>query len=196
MGLTIDTVLLLDQGLQLVVNLGTDLHRLLKVLCSDGEDHEFLEGESVTCVGTTVDDVHGGCWEDVWWLDTGGLGEVDVKRDALAIRTRPKPKPTRYQPKMKTHETLISILDEFHAHLLSGGSLGHGHGNTEDGVGSELTLVGGSIELDEEFVDGLLVGDWQAGLDEFGTEDLVDVLDGLGDTCKPPSECETDVTER
>ena len=41
--------------------------------------------------------------------------------------------------------------------LLSSSSLGDGHGDTEEGVGTELGLVGGSVELVEESVNGRLV---------------------------------------
>lgn len=79
----IDSVLLLDDVLEGVVGLGTHLHGLVEVLGSGGEEHELLEGEGVTGVRSTVDDVHGGDGEDVRRLDTGELGEVDVERDTL-----------------------------------------------------------------------------------------------------------------
>lgn len=66
--------------------------------------------------------------------------------------------------------------------LVSGTGLGDSHGDTEDGVGTELALVGGAVKLDHEVVDLLLRGDGQLGLDEGGADDVVDVLDGLGDT--------------
>lgn len=69
--------------------------------------------------------------------------------------------------------------------LLAGAGLGDGHRNTEDGVSAELALVGGAVELDEEVVNFLLRGDGDAGLDELRADDLVDVLDSLGDTCDP-----------
>ena len=68
------------------------------------------------------------------------------------------------------------------AHLLSSTSLGNSHGDTEDGVGTELALVGCSIGLDEEVIDSLLVGDAEARVDEGGSEDLDNVLYGLADT--------------
>lgn len=51
------TVLLLDDTLQSVVDLGTHLHGLGEAGSAGGQDHEFLEGETVTGVGTTVDNV-------------------------------------------------------------------------------------------------------------------------------------------
>ena len=66
--------------------------------------------------------------------------------------------------------------------LLSGGSLGNGQRNTEDGVGTELALVGGTIELVQELVDLGLLLNIEVLLDEGGANDLVDVLDGIEDT--------------
>ena len=66
--------------------------------------------------------------------------------------------------------------------LLSGTSLGNSQGDTEDSVGTELALVGGSIELVQELVDLGLVLNIDVLLDEGGANDVVDVLDGLEDT--------------
>ncbi len=60
-----------------------------------------------------------------------------------------------------------------------GGGLGDGHGDAEDGVGAEFSLVGGSIELDHELVDGFLVAGVEA--DEFRGDFGVDVVDGFED---------------
>ena len=68
--------------------------------------------------------------------------------------------------------------------LLGGGSLRDGDGNTEDGVSTELALVGGTVELDQEVVDLLLLGDLETGLDELGRDRVVDVGDGLEDACR------------
>lgn len=67
-------------------------------------------------------------------------------------------------------------------HLLSGGGPRDGHGDTEDGIGSELALVGGSVKLDEEVIDGLLVLDIEVGLDKSRGDDVVHVGDSLGHT--------------
>lgn len=66
--------------------------------------------------------------------------------------------------------------------LLSGSSLGNGQGDTEDGVGTELALVGSAVELVQEVIDLSLVLDINVLLDESGANDLVDVLNGLEDT--------------
>jgi len=72
--------------------------------------------------------------------------------------------------------------------LLGGGSLGHSHGDTKDGVGTNLGLVGGAIELVEESVNGGLVLDVEVLLDESGSNDLVDVGNSLGHTWRSSSD--------
>ena len=71
-------------------------------------------------------------------------------------------------------------------YLLGGTGLGNGQGDTEDGVGAKLGLVGGTIEVDEELVNLGLVLDVDVGLDQLRADDGVDVLDGLGDTLAGP----------
>jgi hypothetical protein len=66
--------------------------------------------------------------------------------------------------------------------LLTSSGLGNGEGNTKDGVGTELTLVGGTIKLDEEVINGLLFSDIDLGVDQSGSNDSVDVVNGLEDT--------------
>jgi len=65
------------------------------------------------------------------------------------------------------------------AHLLGGAGLGDGERHAEDGVGAELGLVLGAVELQEEVVDRLLVGHVQVLGDQRRRDDLVDVLHGL-----------------
>jgi hypothetical protein len=113
-----------------------------------GNNHELLEGQTATGVGTTVEDVLEGDGEDVGLLGAGKVGDVSVEGNTL----------------------------------LSGGSLGDGQGNTEDGVGTEVTLVGGSIELVQELVNLGLFLNIDVLLDDGGANGLVDVLDGLEDT--------------
>lgn len=72
--------------------------------------------------------------------------------------------------------------------LLGSGSLGHGHGHTENGIGTQLSLVLGAIELVEETVDGGLVLDVQVGLDQLWGDLVVDVGHRLGDTYDTVSE--------
>lgn len=66
--------------------------------------------------------------------------------------------------------------------LLSGSSLRDGDGYAEDGVSTELALVGGAVELDQEVIDLLLLGDLEASLENGGGDDVVNVGDGLEDT--------------
>ena len=66
--------------------------------------------------------------------------------------------------------------------LLGSSGLRDSDGDTEDGVGTELALVGGTVELDQEVIDLLLLGDLEASLEESGGDDVVDVGNGLEDT--------------
>jgi len=59
--------------------------------------------------------------------------------------------------------------------LLSSGGLGDGHGDTENGVGTKLALVWGSIEFEKELVDSGLVLDIDVGLQESWSNGLVDL---------------------
>jgi hypothetical protein len=70
--------------------------------------------------------------------------------------------------------------------LLSGGGLRNGQGNTKNGVGSQLALVGGTIELVQESVDSGLVLDVDVRRDQSGSNDVVDVANGLEDTLSTP----------
>lgn len=82
-----------------------------------------------------------------------------------------------------------SKIRKFGAYLLGSGGLGNSHRDTEDGVGSELALVGGTIEVDEELIDLLLLGDIEFGLDELGGDNVVDVGDSLGYTYRDDGTC-------
>ena len=66
-----------------MVSLGTDFHGFSEGGSSNGEQHELLEGEFVSGMGTTVDDVECGGREDVGWLDASELGQVLVEGDTL-----------------------------------------------------------------------------------------------------------------
>lgn len=66
--------------------------------------------------------------------------------------------------------------------LLGSTSLGNSQTDAEDGIGTQLGLVGGAIQLDEELVDLALVLDVNVLLDDGRSNDLVDVLNGLQDT--------------
>jgi len=70
--------------------------------------------------------------------------------------------------------------------LLSSTSLGNCQADTKDGVGTKLSLVGSSIEVDEELVKLGLVLDINVLLDDGRSNDLVHVLDRLEDTLATP----------
>ena len=67
-------------------------------------------------------------------------------------------------------------------HFLAGTSLSDGNRNTQDGVGTEISLVWCTIKLDEEVVNILLLGNLEAGLDKLGGDDVVDVGNSFGYT--------------
>ena len=147
-GRTVNSVLLVDDLLEVVVSLGTHLHGLGERLGAGGQDHELLESQGVSGVGSSVDHVEARDGQGVRSLDTGELSQVLVQGDTL----------------------------------LGGTGLGDGHRDTEDGIGTQLALVGGSVELDEEVIDLLLLGDFETALDQGLGDDVVDVRDSLGDT--------------
>lgn len=63
--------------------------------------------------------------------------------------------------------------------LLSSTGLGNGQTDTEDGVGTKFRLVLGSVEFDQEVIDLGLVLDVDIFLDDGGTNDFIDILDGV-----------------
>jgi hypothetical protein len=113
------------------------------------DDHELLESEATTGVGTAVQDVLEGNGKDVGLLGTGEVGDVSVERDTL----------------------------------LSSTSLGNSQADTEDGISTEVGLVGSSVKLVKELVDLGLVLHIDVLLDESRANGLVDILDSLEDTC-------------
>ena len=70
--------------------------------------------------------------------------------------------------------------------LLGGCCLCDGHGHTKDGVGAQLLLVLGAIELVQEGVNSGLVLDVDLLLDQSWGNGVVDVGDSLGDTLTTP----------
>ncbi len=59
------------------------------------------------------------------------------------------------------------------------GGVGRGKGDAEDGVGTDVGLVGRAVDLEHQLVDRGLLGGVES--DEFGSEFLIDGLDGLED---------------
>ena len=64
--------------------------------------------------------------------------------------------------------------------------LGRGKTDAENGIGAELLLVGAAVRVVQQLVDGGLVLDVEAGLDEGRAQDVVDVGDGLGHAFAAP----------
>lgn len=67
-------------------------------------------------------------------------------------------------------------------YLLCCTSFGSSNTDTQDSIGTELSLVGGTVELEQEVVHCLLIGDVDTSLDQLWSNDLIDVVDRLGDT--------------
>lgn len=86
-GHTINTVFGADDLLKGVVDLRSDLKRFREAGCAGREEHEFLESELVAGMGSTVDDVEAGKWEDEGRLDASEVGKVLVERDTLLSGT-------------------------------------------------------------------------------------------------------------
>ena len=81
--LTINAVLCADNLLERVIGLGADFHRFSKTGRASGEKHEFLEGQLVSGVRATVDNIKRGGGEHVRGLDARELRKVLIQRDAL-----------------------------------------------------------------------------------------------------------------
>jgi hypothetical protein len=78
-----------------------------------------------------------------------------------------------------------NVSVERHTFLSSAG-LGNGKTDTQDSVGTQLGLISGTIELVEELVNGALILYVKALLDNSRRNDIVDIVDGLGDTLATP----------
>jgi hypothetical protein len=76
----------------------------------------------------------------------------------------------------------IGKVDKERNVLFTGTSLGNGDGDTKDGIGTKLALVGGTIKLQHKVVNGLLVNNVEARVDKSGTNDLDNILNSLEDT--------------
>jgi hypothetical protein len=70
--------------------------------------------------------------------------------------------------------------------LLSSTSFGNSQTDTENGVGTEFSLVGGAVQAVKEFVDLRLILHIEIGFDNLGRDDRVHVLDGLENALAAP----------
>lgn len=82
--------------------------------------------------------------------------------------------------------TLPYLLDLGFTCLLSSSGLGNGQRDAKNGVGAQLGLVGGAIQLDEEVINSLLVLNINVLLDDLWADDGVDVGNSLQDTLSSP----------
>lgn len=78
------------------------------------------------------------------------------------------------------------VVSHDSAYLLGGTGLSNSQGDTQDGVGTKLALVGSAIKAVQELVNLGLVLDIKVLLDQSGANDGVDVLNSLGDTLATP----------
>jgi hypothetical protein len=145
---SIKTVLGLNDRLEVVIDFGTHLHGFLEGLGTSGENHEFLHGQLVTGVRTTVNNVESRDGENERLLGTRKVSKVNVKRDTL----------------------------------ITSSSLTNSERNTQNGVSTEVALVGSTIELDKEIINGLLFSNGNLGINQSGADDVVDVSNGLKNT--------------
>jgi len=73
---SVDSVFVTDNFFQGVVSLSTNPHGLSEGGSSNWKQHELLEGEFVSGMGATVDDVECGGRKDVGWFDASELSQV------------------------------------------------------------------------------------------------------------------------
>lgn len=121
-------------------------------------------------MGTTVEDVHEGNGENVRLLGSGEVRNMGVEWNFLS----------RLSVIIR-----LSCLGP-RTYLLSSTGLGNSQTDAENGVGTEVGLVGGSVKVNQELVDLGLVLDINVLLDESRADLGVDVLDGLEDTLATP----------
>lgn len=117
-----------------------------------------------------VEDVHERNRENVGLLGSSEVGNVSVQGNVL----------------LRVSSCSSIVISHNVAYLLSGTSLGNSQGDTKDGVGTKLALVGSTVKAVQELVDLGLVLDIKVLLDQSGANDGVDVLNSLGDTLATP----------
>jgi hypothetical protein len=127
-------------------------------------NHELLESKTTTSMGTTVKDVHEWDREDVGLLCACEVGDVGIKRDSLVTVSR------------------FSISSLNITYLLGSASLCDSHADTEDSISTKFSLVCSSIEIFQELVNLRLVLNIDVLLNERGSNNVVNVANGLGYT--------------
>ena len=138
----VDEALVLQHGLEGVVDLDAPAQALGEGLGAERGDHEFLDVDVGVGVRAAVEDVH--------------------QRNGQYVGVR-----------------AAQVLVQRQVGGGCGG-VGNGQGDAEDGVGAELGLVGGAVQVDHGLVDAALVGGVEA---DQGRCDLVDDgVNGLLDT--------------
>mmetsp|Transcript_23536 Transcript_23536/g.70318 ORF Transcript_23536/g.70318 Transcript_23536/m.70318 type:complete len:206 (+) Transcript_23536:453-1070(+) len=144
------SVLLLDDALQIVVDLGADDHRLLEGRGTHGQYHELLASQAVPGMAAAVDDVEGGHRHDVLLRGpTREVGDVLVERHVHRGGAR---------------------ATDCHGHSKDGVG-------PQVRLGPAPVILGAVEGLHHQLVDLLLLGDVQA--DELRRDDCVHVLHGL-----------------
>lgn len=147
------TVLLLGQGLQGVVDLRAVSHGLGEGRSASWGNHEFLESQGATGVGATVQDVlERNRQDELVLLGAGDVSEVLEQGDTL----------------------------------FGGGGLSGSQGDTQDGVSTQLGLVWGTVQGVQELIHLGLVLKVKVSLNESRSNDLVNIVNGLGDTLAQP----------
>lgn len=118
----------------------------------------LLESKATTSVATTVQDVHEWDWED-WYTSAPFPLSLHCSSPTVWL----------------LGSSEVGDVDVKRNALLSSSGLGDGHGNTKNGIGTELALVWCTVKLEEELVDSGLVLDIDVGLQESWSNDLVDL---------------------
>lgn len=108
----IETVLFLDDSLQVVVHFTAHFHGLSEGSGAGGQNHKLLHGQFIASMRATVDDIESGHGQD-YVLVAGQVSQMTEQRDVLLGST----------------------------------SLGDGQRDTKNGVGAEVALGVGAVEL-------------------------------------------------
>ncbi len=119
-------------------------------------------------MGPTIENVLERNWQDVWLLRPRKVGHMHIEWYFLSDLR------------------LVRLWQLKTTHLLGSTSLSDAQAHAKNGIGTQVRLILGVVQLDEEVIDGLLVFHIQIGIDHLRCDELVDVLDGLQDTFAAP----------